>query len=113
VPYVSLQTSVKLDSAQKDLLQETIANLITAIPGKKPDNTMVSLLDGVSIHMGLGKADALYINVKLLGKAPLEAKGEFVTKASDALSKQLGVDKANIYINFDEYENWGTHGAIK
>lgn len=113
MPYVGLQTSVRLDDAGKDLLQETIAKLITVIPGKRPDHTMINLIDGVSLHMGLGKADCLYIEVKMLGEAPFEAKSEFVVKACEILSKQLSVEPANIYINFTEHKNWGSNGNFR
>jgi phenylpyruvate tautomerase PptA (4-oxalocrotonate tautomerase family) len=113
MPFVGLQTSVKLDEAKKTLLQETISELITLIPGKKAENTMISLIDGISLHMGTGKADCLYINVRLLGEAPQEAKGQFVAGASEALSKQLGVDISCIYINFDEYKSWGSRGTYR
>ncbi len=113
MPYISIKTSVTLTMSQENKIVERLGDLITIIPGKAEERLMVRLEDNQLMYYQGAQGDFLMCDVKMFGKAPMEAKDEFTTEVFKMLEKVSKVPLKNMYLNISETNNWGTNGNYK
>ena len=113
MPYLQLNTSVRLGDAEKHSLCEAIGVLMPIIPGKTRDNTMMCIMDGCFMEKGAGGAPCLNLEVRLLGPAPDECKSDFTAKITSLFEDKLKVQPGDMYINLIEYNDWGSGGVFR
>jgi phenylpyruvate tautomerase PptA (4-oxalocrotonate tautomerase family) len=111
MPYVGLNTSEKLSETQKEKLKSEIGRLITVIPGKTEEVTIVDISGGRSMYKGGKAVPCAYVDIRVYTKADPEGKKQFVNGLFVVLDKDLGIPKDNIYMSVLEFEHWGDHGA--
>lgn len=113
MPYISISTSKSLSGQEKDALKRAAGSLIPTIPGKTEGGLMVGIIDGQTMYFR-GKADpCAYVNVKLFGDAPFEAKKAFTEQFCAAIEEAAGIPAGDIYLTYEEYGNWGINGSLK
>jgi phenylpyruvate tautomerase PptA (4-oxalocrotonate tautomerase family) len=112
MPYLQLNTSVRLNDAEKHDLCEEIGKLMPLIPGKSRDNTMMCINDGCYIEKKDASRASLNLVVRLLGEAPDECKKSYITEATKLFEDKLGVNPENIFINIVALDDWGVNGAM-
>lgn len=110
MPYMHLHTSVKLSDAQIVDLRKAVYDLIPLIPNKTYDVTMIHISDNQIITLKDVDAPAAFIDLRLMGPAPLADKENFVHAFTERLTELTGVDKHHIYYNIFELNEWGAHG---
>ncbi|MDR0452875.1 MAG: hypothetical protein LBH15_07515 [Treponema sp.] len=110
MPYVGLSTSEKLSDSQKEKLKSEIGRLITVIPGKVEEGTIVDISAGRSMYKGGKAVPCAYVDIRVYTKADPEGKKRFVNDLFDVLDKDLGIPKDNVYMSVLEFEEWGDHG---
>lgn len=110
MPYIHMQTSVKLSDAQVVDLRKAVYDLIPLIPGKTYDVTMIHISDNQIITLKDVDAPAMFIDLRLMGPAPFADKQNFVKEFTQRMNELTGVDEHHIYYNITEMEEWGAHG---
>ncbi|MDR0885472.1 MAG: hypothetical protein LBN22_03770 [Clostridiales Family XIII bacterium] len=114
MPYVQLNTSVKLSDTEKHQLCDELGELMPLLPTKSRENTMMNIVDGCYIEFGTVNqtGPALNLEVRLFGVSPEEDKNAFVGAVSALFETRLGVPINRMYINLTEYNTWGSKGQL-
>ena len=113
MPYICVSVSKTLEANQKEQIKAELGQLITLVPGKTEEVTMVRIEDGCTLYKG-GKTlgNGAFIEVRLYGAAPQPDKEEFTSAVFSAFEKMLGMMPSDIYLNIFEMESWGTKGKL-
>ena len=112
MPYVSVRSSQHIDDDKAERLQKEIGRIMSVIPGKNIDNTMIQIMGDVRTFMSGKPVNATACELRLLGKAPKEKKKEFVGEMSRVITAELG-ELHQLYINIQEFAEWGTGATYK
>ena len=111
MPYVSITTAKKLDGGEKSKLYSKIGELMPVLPGKNPDNTLLSVSDGVDMFMKGKPNQGVFVSVQMYKKSPEDSKKEFSQKIYETLKDVLKLEADGcVYMNFTEFENWAANG---
>ena len=113
MPYVAINTSLKLSDSQKEKVKTELGRLITIIPTKTEAATMIDFSDSRSFYKAGEVISGAFIELRLFHKTELEAKKKFTEETFEMLSRELGLKKENMYLNIMEFENWGSGGIFK
>jgi phenylpyruvate tautomerase PptA (4-oxalocrotonate tautomerase family) len=108
MPYINAKFSVKVDSEKEKVLAERLTNSITTIPGKSIDHLMLNIDDNCKLYFrGKNDEPVAMFEVKILGSSTKEAYEALNGKLCQIAKEELGIDGNNIFVKFDEVENWG------
>ncbi|MDR1932636.1 MAG: hypothetical protein LBQ57_07445 [Spirochaetales bacterium] len=113
MPYVLVNTSLKLDAVRKEKLKAEFGRLITIIPTKTEAGLLVDFSDGHTMYRAGEEAACAFIEVRLFGKAETEVKKKFTKEVFEMLNKELGLEIPRMYLNIQEFETWGSAGIFK
>ena len=113
MPYIQINTSVRLNDAEKHSLCEDIGAIMPSIPGKTRDNTMMHINDGCYMEKSDANNPVVNLEARVLGDVPDANKEEYVGRITKLLEEKLKVRPENIFINFVEYGDWGVGGTLK
>ena len=113
MPYVQVNTSVRLSDAEKHSLCEDIGVIMPTIPGKTRDNTMMCINDGCYMEKSDAKNPVVNLEVRLLGDTTDKIKEEYVGRITKLFEDKLKVSPENTYINIIAYGDWGAGGSFK
>ncbi len=113
MPYIKVDTTEKLTDDLKKQLCAEIAEMITVLPGKKIERTMVQIEDQQFMIFAGSYDKILRVRVDLYKESPLEAKQLFTEKISQLLSEKTVVPAERIYVTYAEFENWGSSGKLR
>ena len=112
MPMVTVTVGKKLTPEQVLQLKKGLGEKISLIPGKAESNLMVDIVDGHQMFFRGERVDCAFVDVRLYTKAPYEDKSNFV-QAVCQLLEEVGVERKNIYLNFSEFENWGSGAGLR
>ena len=113
MPYIAINTSLKLSDAQKEKIKTELGRLISIIPNKTEATTMVDFSDGRTIYKAGEKIDGAMIELRLWRKSEFEDKKKFVEETFQLLTRELGLKQENMSLNVFEFEAWGSGGTLK
>jgi hypothetical protein len=113
MPYIAVNTSLKLTAAQKEKVKTEFGRLIAIIPTKTEAGLLVDFSDGHTMYRAGTEAPCAFIDLRLFGKAETEPKKRFTQETFEMLNKELGLEIARMYLNITEFENWGSAGILK
>lgn len=113
MPYINVHVGKPLPEEKKSVLYEAIAEKMPVIPGKTVDNTMIEISAGRDLYMGGEKRELIFVDMRVLGPAPVPAKNEFVAALSKIFNDLLGIPKDRQYYNIIELPGWGAGGGFK
>ncbi|MCL2059905.1 MAG: phenylpyruvate tautomerase MIF-related protein [Oscillospiraceae bacterium] len=112
MPYLQLNTSVRLSDTEKHDLCEEIGKIMPAIPGKTRQNTMMYINDGCYMEMGDAANPMLNLEVRLLGNESDDIKKDYIGKITKLFEDKLKVQPSYMYINLIPYDDWGVNGSL-
>ncbi|MBQ2955025.1 MAG: hypothetical protein IJE08_01040 [Clostridia bacterium] len=107
MPYVRLNVSRPLTAEQIEAAREAIASVMSALPGKTRDNTMIHIAGSCALTMGDSGEPCMFLEARLYKPAPVENKQDFVKKISSALCSLFDIAPNRLYINIIELNEWG------
>jgi len=113
MPYIAINTSVKLSDKQKEKIKTELGRLITVIPTKTEAGTLVDFSDSRTSYKAGENVSGAFIDVRLFHKADFESKKKFTEETFKMLSRELGLKEENMYLSILEFENWGSGGTYK
>jgi phenylpyruvate tautomerase PptA (4-oxalocrotonate tautomerase family) len=111
MPYITIRTAAKLTGQQMDTVKAELGKLIEMIPGKSESGLMIAFEDGTMYLRGQNAASCAFLEIRLYGKAPSEAKSQFVHQVFRMLEQTLGIKENEAYINILEFDAWGSAGV--
>ncbi len=113
MPYVQMNTNCPLSEQQKTALLNGAAEMITVIPTKTPERTMVEVNDGKNMIFGCNDQPCMKVRVELFHDAPYEAKREYLQKLFALIRETAGIEESRIYMTFLIYDEWGSGGSLR
>lgn len=114
MPYINVNVTGVLTDTQKEEIKRGLGEKITLIPGKSEKALMIDISDCHTIYMAGEKLEqTAYLDVKIYGHTDFEVKRMFTEAAFAVVSQATGIPADGMYLNFSEYENWGTRGTMK
>ena len=112
MPYIRTTVSKKLTSQNKENLKAKLGEAIALIPGKSEAWLMLAFEDNISMYFkGDGTQDYAYLEVSIFGSTSDAAYDRLTAALSEIINEELGIDRANIYIKYEEANHWGWNGA--
>ena len=108
MPYVSITTAKKVDAPKKEKLNQEICAIMTTLPGKNKDNTLLTIIDEAVMYKSGTPNGGAFVEVRLFGESPADAKAEFAKKLKSILTDVLSLAGDDcLYMNYIENETWG------
>ena len=113
MPYIAINTSVKLSDSQKEKIKTELGRLISIIPTKSEAGLLINFSDSATIYKAGENVPGAFIDIRLLHKADFEARKKFTEETFDLLIRELGIKKEHIYLSFLEFDDFGVGGTLK
>ena len=111
MPYILVNTSLKMTAAQKEKVKAEFGRLITIIPTKSEAGLLVDFSDGHTMYRAGEEVPSAFIEMRHFGKAELEPRKKFIEEVFKMLKTELGLEKENVYMNILEFDTWGSSGT--
>ena len=112
MPYIRTTVSKELTEQNKENLKAKLGQAIALIPGKSESWLMLTFEDNMNMYFKGGcYNDYAYLEVSLFGTASDAAYDRLTAALSEIVNEELGIDRANIYIKYEEAEHWGWNGS--
>jgi phenylpyruvate tautomerase PptA (4-oxalocrotonate tautomerase family) len=113
MPYILVNTSLKLSHEQKEKVKTEFGRLIAIIPTKTEAGLLVDFSEGHTMYRAGEEAPCAFIEVRLFGKAETEQKKLLAKEIFEMLHRELGLEIPRMYLNIVEMETWGSAGIFK
>lgn len=110
MPFISMNTNVKLSPEKIEELKAEAGRCIAVIPGKNESQLMVQISEGQHMFYKGEAVPCMMVQVNCYGQAAKEDLDAFVKELTDAIEKVTGVPAPNVYLTVDGYGNWGVAG---
>ena len=107
MPYINARFSTPVSQEKEIQLKSALGEAITLL-GKPERYLMVEISDNCRLYFG-GKNDRpiAYFDVALLHGAPRASYEKLTKRLCDIAKDIAGIDGDNVYVKFEETENWG------
>lgn len=111
MPYINSKISVELSDEKEAAIKAKLGKAIALIPGKSEAYLMLNFQDNCRMYFG-GKNDSpiAMIEVKLFGSAGKKDYDILTKEICSIFNEELNIPPNNIYVKYDEVENWGWNG---
>lgn len=112
MPYIRTTVSNSISDQARDNIKTKLGQAIALIPGKSEAWLMLAFEDNINMYFkGDGTDDYAYVEVSLFGTTSDAAYDRLTAAISEIINEELGIDRANIYIKYEEAEHWGWNGV--
>jgi phenylpyruvate tautomerase len=111
MPYLLINTNLKLDPEQERALLGRCSSEVAAMLGKPERYVMVSIESGIAMMFGGSSAPCAYLELKSLG-LPEERSADYSQTLCALISEALAIPTERIYIEFSSPARhlWGWDG---
>ena len=113
MPYLQVHVGKQLTSEQKRALADMIAEKMPILPGKNKFNAIIEISGACDMYNAGEPREMIFVDVRLMGPSPFEAKDQFVAELSAAFNELIGIAPDRQYYNFIELSEWGAGGHLK
>ena len=112
MPYIRTTVSNSISDQARENIKTKLGQAIALIPGKIEAWLMLAFEDNINMYFkGDGTEDYAYVEVSLFGTTSDAAYDRLTAAISEIINEELGIDRANIYIKYEEAEHWGWNGV--
>lgn len=112
MPFINAKFSGTVSPEKEIELKSAFGEAITLL-GKPERYLMVEIEDDRRLYFG-GKNDEpiAFFDVSLLHSAPRQSYEKLTVRLCEIAKEIMGVDGSNVYVKFEETENWGYNGFM-
>ena len=111
MPFINAKVSVKLSNEKQETIKTKLGNAIELIPGKSESWLMVGFEDEYTLFFKGQKHEKIaFIEVKIYGTASRKAYDQLTKAICTIFNEELSIPANNIYVTYQEIENWGWNG---
>lgn len=112
MPYIRTTVSKSLSDEKRESIKAKLGQAIALIPGKSEAWLMLSFEDNMNMYFrGESNEDYAYLEVSLFGKTSDAAYDRLTATLSEIINEELGINRENIYIKYEEAEHWGWNSS--
>ena len=107
MPFINAKFSDTVTPEKEIEIKSALGEAITLL-GKPERYLMVEIEDNRRLHFG-GRNDQpiAYFDVSLLHSAPRQSYEKLTARLCEIAKEYMNVDGSNVYVKFEETENWG------
>ena len=107
MPFINAKFSDTVTPEKEIEIKSALGEAITLL-GKPERYLMVEIEDNRRLYFG-GRNDQpiAYFDVSLLHSAPRQSYEKLTTRLCEIAKEYMNVDGSNVYVKFEETENWG------
>jgi phenylpyruvate tautomerase PptA (4-oxalocrotonate tautomerase family) len=114
MPFIAVNTTVKLQPEQKDSIARELGRIIPLIPGKTEPVLMVDVSDDHVMYFSGAKMErCAFVDVRCYKNAPFEGNKAFTEAVFKLLKDIVGLGEGEVYVSISELPIWGTKGSLK
>ena len=113
MPYVQMNTNACLTDAQIKELETGAAELITLLPNKKIESTMVEIGQSRRMYFACSEEVCMKVKVELYNESPFENRKQYAEELMKKISSITDIPESRIYLTFSTYDHWGRDGILK
>lgn len=112
MPYIRTTVSNELTDAKREAIKAKFGQAIALIPGKSESWLMLTFEDKMNMYFkGDCSEDYAYLEVSIFGSTSDAAYDRLTAALSEIVNEELGIDRANIYIKYEQADHWGWNGV--
>lgn len=112
MPYIRTTVSNSISETARDNLKKKLGEAIALIPGKSEAWLMLAFEDNMKMYFkGECSDEYAYVEVSLFGSTSDAAYERLTAAISEIINEELGIDRANIYVKYEEADHWGWNGT--
>ena len=107
MPFINAKFSDTVTPGKEIEIKSALGEAITLL-GKPERYLMVEIEDNRRLYFG-GRNDQpiAYFDVSLLHSAPRQSYEKLTARLCEIAKEYMNVDCSNVYVKFEETENWG------
>ena len=107
MPFINAKFSDTVTPEKEIEIKSALGEAITLL-GKPARYLMVEIEDNRRLYFG-GRNDQpiAYFDVSLLHSAPRQSYEKLTARLCEIAKEYMNVDGSNVYVKFEETENWG------
>ena len=107
MPFINAKFSDTVTPEKEIEIKSALGEAITLL-GKPERYLMVEIEDNRRLYFG-GRNDQpiAYFDVSLLHSAPRQSYEKLTARLCEIAKEYMNVDGSNVYVRFEETENWG------
>ena len=107
MPFINAKFSDTVSPEKETALKSALGEAITLL-GKSERYLMVQIQDGCRLYFGGdNSAPTAFFDVSLLHSAPKASYEKLTARLCEIAKEYMNVDGSNVYVKFEEIENWG------
>ena len=112
MPFINAKFSDTVTPEKEIEIKSALGEAITLL-GKPERYLMVEIEDNRRLYFG-GRNDQpiAYFDVSLLHSAPRQSYEKLTARLCEIAKNTMDVDGSNVYVKFEETENWGYDGFM-
>ena len=112
MPFIETKTTREISAELEAVLRRELGSAVEIFKGKSERWLMLNFVGGSRMAFG-GKTepDCAMVSVELFGSASEGEYDAFTAKVTEIISKEAGIPKDRIYVNYSEYTHWGFNGG--
>ena len=112
MPFINAKFSTPVSPEKETEIKTALGEAITLI-GKPERYLMIEIQDNCRLYFGGDNSEPIaFFDVSLLHSAPRASYEKLTKKLCDTAKDIMGVDGSNVYVKFEETENWGYDGFM-
>lgn len=113
MPFINSKVTVKISPEKEEVIKQKLGQAISIIPGKSESWLMVGFDDEYTLYFKGAKCEkAAFVEVKIYGSSITGsmAYDEMTAVICKIYEDELGIPAANVYVTYQEIEDWGWNG---
>lgn len=112
MPFVHLSTTKAIAPKEKAELANEIAKLVSIMPGKPYERTMVRIDAECEIFRAGEPAECAYLQTHFRKPVDIELQKEYIEKTYSLFYDKLGLEIQQIYMSMVALDTWGSRGTL-
>lgn len=111
MPYIKTRTNTTITVEQEQKIKEELGRAISLL-GKSESWLMLDFESNCHMFFrGTNGEKIAYIDVKIYGHGTRESFNNMTSEITRIITTNLDIPKENIYISYQEFDNWGNNGV--
>ena len=111
MPYIEIKTNKEITKEKEVKIKERLGEAIRIV-NKSESWLMIEFKDNCKLYFKGNDSECIaYVAVNLYGSASREAYNKMTEVVTSLISSELEISPSNVYVSYQEYDNWGWNGS--
>jgi phenylpyruvate tautomerase PptA (4-oxalocrotonate tautomerase family) len=111
MPFIGTKVNIEISKDKENIIKTKLGQAIELLPGKTEQWLMLSIEDNCNMYFkGSNEPHIAFIEVKLFGSQSKEAYNKLTKAITDIFYEELNITPSNLYVKYEEIDNWGWNG---